>query len=79
MKEKNEPKITLTAAKSTSGVKLVKERVNCCFCKKEIRYVLTIFNNEEETFYRYMECNEASHIECYIDECVKRSLEKVKT
>lgn len=55
----------------------------CVFCLKHTTHGVWFINHrntepDEDPPFKYMEENQASHIECYIHECVRRALNELR-
>ncbi len=61
------------------GSLIVTPPINLCYFCKENCDGMTVYRRGEATHLKYMlEPDTSAHFECYIHECVRQSLEKLK-
>lgn len=54
-----------------------RDKLNCKFCNKDMTNAIQC-HGAENTSWKYLNDKEHSHFECYVDECVKHCLDKLK-
>ena len=62
---------------SSGQISLNPPKRNCHICNKDCTDNVTFYNNEPN-YFMYLSHKKEAHIECYINLCIAKALEKIK-